>query len=514
MANTRPNDPDATTGSPDPDGLTGRAPTVATRFGTVAGRRVRGIRSFLSVPYAAPPVGPLRFAKPAPVDPWTGIRDAGKPGASAPHQAFRVHGVDMVPLVGDGWSRGDDYLTLNIWTPDDAEGRPVMFWIPGGGCVTGKKDTAVFDGTNFARSGIVCVAINYRLGIEGFLPIPGAPTNLALRDMIAALSWVADNIAQFGGDPGNVTIFGESAGGMNVSALVSSPRAAGLFRRAIIQSGHGSSSYSLEVAGRTSARIAQVLRIPNTVKGFSDIPPERLLDAQAAVSRLGRLDLRDERGIDPGFGVGRFSSVFGDDVLPLSPIEAVRAGAGHHVDLLIGTTADEANYMFVPLGLDRLMPGFAARWLLGRSMPDADSVLRAYGLHDRHARAGEVLTLALTDLGFRWPARQFAQAHRGRTHMFEFDWRSPRFGGRLGACHGIDLPFVFDNLAAVAGKRGIAGTSPPQELATDIHNRWVRFAEDGTVGWPEFDPDSREVFQLHAGRTTHEPIMPAAPFLP
>lgn len=514
MPTTRPDDSSARTGSPGPDGLTGPAPTVVTRFGTVAGRRVPGIRSFLGVPYAAPPVGPLRFAEPAPVDPWPGIRDARQPGASAPHRISGVRGVDMTPLVGDGWSRGDDYLTLNIWTPDDAEGRPVMVWIHGGGCVLGKKDTAVFDGANFARSGVVCVVINYRLGIEGFLPIPGAPTNLGLRDMIAALTWVGDNVAQFGGDPGNVTIFGESAGGMNVSALVSSPLAAGLFHRAIVQSGHGSSSYGVEVAGRTSACIARFLGIPNSAVGFRDVPADRLLDAQASASRLGRLDLRDERGIDPGFGFGRFSSVFGDDVLPLAPIEAVRAGAGQHVDLLIGTTADEANFMSVPLSLDRFVPGFAARWLLARSMPDAAGILRAYGLGSGQERAGRVLTRALTDLGFRWPARQFAHAHRGRTHMFEFDWRSPRFGGRLGASHGMDLPFVFDNLDAVAGPKGIAGTAPPQELATDIHNRWVRFAEDGTVGWPEFDPDSREVFQLHAGRTIHEPVMPAAAFLP
>ena len=194
-----------------------------TAGGRIRGSRAEGICRYLGVPYAAPPVGPNRFKEPQPVEPWEGERDATQPGHCAPHRIKDFPAIDIAPLVGQGAEGGEDYLTLNVWTPENAKDRPVMVFIHGGGFVIGSKDAPVSDGTEFARSGVVCVAINYRLGVDGFLPIPGVPTNLGLRDMLFALQWVQQNIAEFGGDPTNVTVFGESAGAMAIADLVTSP---------------------------------------------------------------------------------------------------------------------------------------------------------------------------------------------------------------------------------------------------------------------------------------------------
>lgn len=386
-------------------------PLIEVASGAARGRSRAGIHTFLNLPYAAPPVGQNWFAKPQPVVRWTGVRDAGKTGPTAPKEDVRIRGIDMAALAGDGWRRGDDYLSLNVWAPEDARRSPVMVWIHGGANADGSKDAPVTDGSGFARSGVVCIAISYRLGTEGFLPIPGVATNLGLRDMIAALQWVRDNVEVFGGDPANVTIFGESAGGMSVCALLASPLTVGLFSRAIVQSGHGSSAYPIHVAGRTSARLAEILKVSNEITGFRSTSHEAILKAQQhEIARPGKPDLRDAHGFDAGFGVQRFGAVFGDDVLPQSPLELVRAGAGRDVDLLIGATAEEANMMFVPTRIDRLLPRFVLRRILSNSMPRGNDLLNAYGATKRGGRrAGEAFTRALTDVGFRWPARQFAE---------------------------------------------------------------------------------------------------------
>jgi para-nitrobenzyl esterase len=424
-------------------------------------------------------------------------------------------GLELWPLIGHGWVRGDDYLTMNIWAPADAEACPVMVFIHGGAFLLGSKDAPVNDGTAFARDGIVCVAINYRMGIDGFLPIPGVPTNLGLRDQIAALTWVRDTIAAFGGDPGNVTVFGESAGGMSVADLVTSPLAKGLFRRAIIQSGHGAMTRHVSIARKLVTKLASTLGISPDRAGFDGVAPEA---AFRAIEKVGkpttRLDLRDEHGREPVFGISRFVPVHGDDVLPVAPLEALKQGAGADVDVLIGSNADEMNLYLVPTGVRDKLGKFLAWLALRKSQPHAWRVLKAYGLGSRGTSAGLALNRALTDLVFRWPARRFAEEHRGRTHMYEFEWRSPRFDGELGAGHGMELPFVFDTLATTTAEAGLTGTAPPQELADRTHAIWVRYATDGTLPWPEFTRESRQVFQLDANRAIAEQPMPAAAFLP
>ncbi|MCW8874110.1 MAG: carboxylesterase family protein, partial [Xanthomonadales bacterium] len=213
------------------------------------------MRRFLGVPYAAPPVGERRFALPQPYTAWDGVRDATRMGPVAPQPVPSAEemekllpGLDIAPLVGDGSKQGDDFLLANIWAPREGSGHPVLVFIHGGAFTGGCGSAEVYDGSAFARRGVVCVTINYRLGVEGFLPIPGVPTNLGLRDQIAALQWVRDNIAAFGGDAANVTVSGESAGAMSLANLVVSPLAQGLFRRAIVQSGHGSMVRPVAVA--------------------------------------------------------------------------------------------------------------------------------------------------------------------------------------------------------------------------------------------------------------------------
>lgn len=483
-----------------------------TACGDLRSFRRDGVCVFLGVPYAAPPVGARRFALPQPPERWSGVRDATDPGPSAPQFIREFPQLDVVPLVGEGWRRGDDYLTLNVWAPaDERPGKPVMVFIHGGGFVLGSKDASVHDGTAFARDGVVCIAINYRLGIEGFLPIDGAPTNLGLRDQLAALQWVQANAAQFGGDPANVTVFGESAGAMSIGCLVASPLARGLFRRAIVQSGHGSMVRPVAVAQRLTRKLAKLLRIAPDVAGFRSKTVEECVTALEKVQRpTTRIDLRDDQGHEPAFGLSRFLPVFGDDVLPAHPLTLLASGAGAEVELLIGTNREEMNLYFVPTGVRRKLPRPLAWYLLRKLEPRASAMLKAYGIGRGGVRAGDAFTEALHDLVFRLPARIYAGAHRGRTHCYEFDWRSPACDGQLGACHGMELPFVFDTLAALTGPQGLAGSTPPQALADRIHGLWVQFASGGEPPWPEFDATSPMVYGLSNGEAMPEPEMPAA----
>jgi para-nitrobenzyl esterase len=484
-----------------------------TTAGWVQGFCSDGICQFLGIPYAAPPVGRNRFREPQPVEPWGGVRDATRPGPSSWQELKPFPEIDVTPLVGDGYERGDAYLTLNVLTPQGAVKRPVMVFIHGGGFIVGSKDAPINDGTAFAQSGVVFLAINYRMGIDGFLPIPGVPTNLGLRDMIAALKWVKENVAAFGGDPENITVFGESAGAMAIANLVSSPLAKGLFNRAIIESGHGAMVRDVDIAQRLVRKLAKLLKVAPTADGFRHVSFEQGWRAIQKVAKpFPGIDLRDEHGFEPVYGISRFIPVFGDDVLPQKPIDALKSGAGQDIQLLIGTNAQEMNLYFVPTKVREKIPGFMAKWLLGKSHPKAKEVLRTYGLGKR--KAGQALTDAMNDLVFRWPARRFAEEHRGRTHVYEFNWHSPACGGELGACHGIELPFVFKTLHTATGPRGFAGEDPPQALADRIHQIWVGFATDGSLPWPEFDRKERNVHLLGSDQTIQEPVLPAASHLP
>ena len=485
--------------------------------GVAEGYTEGGVKKFFSLPYAAPITDERRFLAPQPVEHWQGVRDATRPGPSAPQNPPAViDEIDLDTLVGALPFDGPDCLTLNVFAPDNSDAaRPVMVFIHGGSFVIGSKDSAVYDGSAFARDGVILVAINYRMGIEGFLPVEGGATNIGLRDMIAALEWVSRNIAAFGGDPGNVTLFGESGGACCTALLMVSPLTKGLIHRAICQSGHLDVARPREIMQRVTRTLAKRLRIAPTRDGFLSRSLRQLLDAQAKIMMPSLLlEMRGKDRRDPSFGITHFLPIYGDDVLPEPGFEALRKGAGRDVDLLTGANSEEFNIFFVPGGLRDKMNRLIAWFFLSRAIPKAGAALRAYGLNARGAKPGHVLGRAAGDLMFRWLSRRHAEWHQGKSYVYEFDWRSTAFGGELGAAHAAELPFVFDTLACASGERGFLGKDPPQALADSIHALWIRFATDGTAPWPEFDAQTRQVYSLTKGVAAFEPVMPAAAFLP
>jgi para-nitrobenzyl esterase len=497
-------------------------PVVAIGSGRIAGSEANGVCRFLGVPYAAPPFGELRFGLPQPYPAWDGVRDATGKGPMAPQPVPSpeemeklLPGLDIAPLVGDGLFQGDDCLLLNIWAPAEGENNPVLLFIHGGAFTGGCGSADVYDGSAFARRGVVCITINYRLGVEGFLPIPGAPTNLGLRDQIAALHWVRDNIAAFGGDPENVTVSGESAGAMSLANLVVSPLARGLFRRAIVQSGHGSMVRPVAVARNLVHKLAKELGITPDLEGFRGASVKDCLMALKKASQPKyRVKLKGPDGREPAYGLSRFLPVYGDDVLPQHPLEALRNGVGSEIDLLIGTNREEMNLYFVPSGVHRKIGRILAFIAVRMSEPQAWPILRAYGLLRRDRKPGCAFTEALTDCVFCLPARRFAQAHQGRTHFYEFGWRSRAYSGELGACHGLELPFVFDTLHTVSGARGLAGEDPPQPLAEHMNALWAEYCKTGVLPWPEYDDERRLVYAPETDATARDRDMPAEALLP
>lgn len=421
-------------------------PVVETVAGAVRGLRDAAGEFYRSIPYAAAPIGPGRFASPEPHPGWSGVRDGTQPSPTAPQPTRDFGRLDMTPYFGPGWVPGEEYLTVDVRTPaTDAGNRPVMVFVHGGGFVTGSTRAALYDGSAFARDGIVLVTVNYRLGIPGFLALEGAPDNRGLLDVIAALRWVRDSIAGFGGDPGNVTVFGQSAGATLTCALLAAPEAVGLFRRAIVQSGSGTGAFTPEQAQRVTTAAAAALGVEPSAAAFGEIPDERFLEILPA---LAGLDLHTATAADPLAGLSPFSLV-----LPVQPADSLVGD----VDLLIGTNTEEGRLYLVPQG-----------------KPDATA-----------DQLGELLFGAGT--------ARMAQAHAetstgGRTYVYSFGYRSTALDGRLGAAHTVELPFVFDlaDEPWLHGDTGLLGPSAaPAGLAAEVHAAWVAFARTGEPGWAE-----------------------------
>jgi carboxylesterase type B len=322
-----------------------------------------------------------------------------------------------------------------------------MVWIPGGAFEFGTG--AVYDGSQFARDGIVCVTINYRVGAEGFLDLGDGDANRGLLDQVAALEWVRENIAAFGGDPGNVTIFGESAGGMSVGTLLAMPRAQGLFRRAIAQSGAAHQVISAEGAQRIGRHLAEKLGVAATREAIAAVPLDRLLQAQVEL----KADLLAHP--DPARWGGEvvastmlWQPVVDGQVVPGRPIDRVVAGAGAEIDLMVGTTTDESRlFLVVGGGIDQVSDTALAGAIAAYGLP-VEAAMAAYRAANPGAGAGDLLAAVQTDWWFRIPAIRLADAHAtstSATYMYEFGWRSPQFDGGLGACHALEIPFVFDS---------------------------------------------------------------------
>ncbi|MFD4564445.1 carboxylesterase/lipase family protein [Streptomyces sp. NPDC058467] len=470
-------------------------PVVTTPYGAVRGRYENGIAVFRGIPYAAPPFGPRRFRPPVPPEPWDGVRDAGAFGPTPPKPPYSEA---FSRLLADPVVPGDDCLNLNVWTPEPAPGArlPVMVWIHGGALTRGSSAVPVYDGHAFARDGVVLVSINYRLGVEGYGLFPDAPANPGLRDQLAALEWVRESIAEFGGDPDRVTVFGESAGAISIGALLASPRAAGLFHRAVLQSGPPEASDRDKVR-RMVRRMATRLKVPATAEAFAAVDRELLLRTQAEVGRLS----------SPVLGGPAFGIVVDGDLVPRDPLATLVEGAAPEVGLLLGWTSEEYRLWLVPGGLhervDRLGPvalaGAMARCRCGHEVP------RGYRAIHPDAGTADLVGQMVTDRLLRVPLHRLADAQSRRfpSYVYEFAWPSNVPG--LGACHALELGFVFDT-AGVPESAKLAGAGAPQELADAMHAAWVRFAADGDPGWAAWDASHPvRVFGAGAPHTVHGP---------
>ncbi|MFI5873645.1 carboxylesterase/lipase family protein [Streptomyces sp. NPDC051445] len=449
----------------DPD------PVVPTPYGAVRGRYENGIAAFRGIPYAAPPFGARRFRPPVPPEPWEGVRDAGAFGPTPPKPPYSEA---FARYLSDPVIAGDDCLNLNVWTPEPgpAARLPVLLWLHGGALTRGSSAVPVYDGRNFARDGIVFVSINYRLGVEGYGLFPDAPANPGLRDQLAALEWVHDSIAAFGGDPDRVTLAGQSAGAISAGVLIAAPQAQGLFRRAVLQSGPPE-ALERDKVRRMVRRMANRLRIPATAEAFAAVDRDVLLRTQAEVGRLS----------SPVLGGPAFGIVVDDDLVPRDPLRALVDGdAAVGVDLLLGWTRDEYRLWLVPGGLmervDRMGPvalaGAMARCRCGHEVP------RGYRTLHPGAGTAEIVGQMVTDSLLRRPLRRLAEARPGSSYVYEFAWPSRRPG--LGACHALELGFVFDT-GETAESAKLAGGGAPQELADAMHGAWTRFVATGDPGW-------------------------------
>jgi para-nitrobenzyl esterase len=462
----------------------------------VRGVREGAVTAFKGIPYAAAPVGALMFGPPAPPASWDGVRDATQFGPTAPRTGYPP---PFDKIFFDPEIAGDDYLNLNVWTPEPSgSGLPVFVWIHGGAFRNGTSAADLYDGVSFARDGLVFVSMNYRLGIEGFLYVDDAPApaNRGLLDQIAALEWVQENIARFGGDPGNVTVCGESAGSMSVVALLTSPRAKGLFHRAIAQSGAGHHALEPVDARRVTAGIAKQGGVPATAEGLATLasPKRAQLEAKIALDITTSLDPKvwGRLAVD----LMPFEPTIDGDVVPALPITTIKKGVGADVQLLTGTTAEEWRLFVVPPGLisffqdshvDMALAGYSG------SDPGLTQLYAALG-----GTAGERLCVIITDWYLWIPAVRMAEARAdgpASTFLYELAWRSPLYKGAMGACHGLDLPFVFETLGTESG-RALAGDAAPQELAERMHAAWVSFARAGDPGWAPYESGSREVMMF------------------
>ena len=465
---------------------------VETTAGVLRGARENGIAVFRCVPYAAAPVGDLRFSPPQPPPAWNGVRDATTDGPIAPQGRSR-----LAHIMGDfECPQSEDCLTLTIWTPaPDGAKRPVLVWIHGGAFSSGAGSLPWYSGERFAANGgMVVVSINYRLGALGFLCLPGVSEgNLGLLDQLAALDYVRANIAAFGGDPENVTVAGQSAGAAAIVILMTMPRAGGLFRRAILQSTpFGRMGRTLDDAHRIGRRLLDVLGVePAEASKLKSLPVTELVRAQGEVARL-------EKKFADTFAP--FWPVIDGSVYPGKVAPALKAGAGAGIDTMIGTTREEmAAFYCIDEQVARAGPGaveavfasmFKSDWRLYY-----DEISRRRASNSNAALLGELMT----DAGFRRGSLRMAQWRADQGHpvyLYQFDWQSP---AGFESCHCLEIPFVFNNLANWTDSPMLKGANPDESvaLAAAMHGAWIAFARSGKPDharlppWPPYQREGR-----------------------
>ncbi|SNB78174.1 carboxylesterase family protein [Streptomyces sp. PgraA7] len=478
-----------------------------TKSGTVRGRRAardHGIVVVRGLPYAAPPFGALRFREPQPPDPWDGVRDCAAFGPVAP-QSAELPGAPV-------WSPGDeDILTLNIWTPADGPGDlPVLVWIHGGAYVFGSSAQPDFDGTALASEGLVVVTLNSRLGFEGFGHVPDAddraafPDNRGLLDQIAALQWVRDNIDAFGGSPDRVTLAGQSSGATSVACLAVTDRARGLFRRAVLHSAVNAFA-TQEQAARTTTEVVAEAGVPATRAGLLATPPEALVAATDRVcARYAQDPAAGQRHYDPAI----YGPVADGVLLTADPLEALAAGAGGAVELLVCHTTEEywlldAVGSSAKITTEEQLALFAADFGLPASLVEG---------HRERLPDAPVLDVHLalhSGLLFAEYSARLAEAHAGaggRAFLARFDRRRDPTGRRVRAWHCADIPFAFGNLHEKSVHFLVGG--PPGEADEELSRRmtgaWAEFAAHGDPGWEPLGESARSGDAVRVWRTAAE----------
>ncbi|WP_327668098.1 MULTISPECIES: carboxylesterase family protein [unclassified Streptomyces] len=463
-----------------------------TTAGTVRGELRDGVTAFKGIPYAEPPFGANAFKPPVPRAPWEGVRECTAYGPGCPQPSSPIFG---------GLSTGEDFLSVNVWAPEGATGLPVMFWIHGGGFLMGSNAGSGSDGTPFARDGAVFVSCNYRLGAFGFLHAGHLDDAYAagsgaygVADQIAALRWTRENIAAFGGDPDNITIFGSSAGGTFVGELLGCPSAQGLFQQAVCQSAAAAPLFGFPAHYAEAIAEAMLDKLGVPARDLHTVDPAGILQAQTEFME------EKQRGEHPESGrMIPFVPLTGGDLLPQPPYQAITDGVGTDVSLVIGTNRDECTLYALMEEMGAAETGMSpGGW-------DADPAVQQaiLDVYERSQESGSAITPQVsmdTDRAFRVPALRIADAHHragGTTRVYQFAWRSPAFNGRVGASHGIEGPFVFDDFSLPITKT-LIGDEMPQDLLTAMHGSWISFAATGNPSaagvipvWPTHNPDSR-----------------------
>lgn len=486
----------------------GHQPVVETASGRVAGVTSGGVHIFKGIPYGAPTAGANRFMPPRKPEPWAGIREAtayaGRSpqavtdGAVRPELATVWGAVDTLPV-------GEDCLTLHVWTPAlDNSKRPVMVWLHGGAFSFGSANSPRYDSTNLARrNDVVVVAVNHRLNIFGHLDLSGIGDerfaqsgNVGILDLVAALHWVREHARRFGGDPDNVTIFGQSGGGGKVSALLAMPSARGLFHKAIVQSGASVRFAEPERTTRLAEAVLKHLGLgPGQLDALQALPLARLQDAVAPAQKTL------PRPAHPLLDRYNFGPVVDGRILPAHPFDPAAPALSDDVPIMVGGTKDETAIYLAPddtvwtrtVTEDDLKTRIAA--VAGEA---ADELLAYYARRDTKAGPSDRLITALTASNFGVRSVLLAERKAARMKapvwMYRFDWETPAFGGRLKSPHSVDVPFVFDTLHVI----GEVHRKPrDQALADRVSRTWASFARNGDPGneaipaWPAYAAGQR-----------------------
>ena len=480
-------------------------PVVETKAGKVRGFRLNTTYAFHGIHYAEAD----RFQMPQPVKPWKGIKNALAYGYVCP--LLKQDEPNMEVLVPHRyWPQDEHCQNLNVWTQslDPGAKKPVMVWLHGGGFSAGSAiEHVAYEGDHLSEFGdVVVVSVNHRLNILGYLDLSPFgekyknSANAGNADMVAALQWVHDNIAAFGGDPQVVTAFGQSAGGTHLVDVVASPYAQGLLRGAIIQSPSAVAQWRSDAqADRAAEFVAQGLGAEPTRESLAKVPFEKLSDLPKIA---GRLAADPEWAKFTDGNVSLFKGWIDQDVIPELPVDALRKGAARKMAFIVGSTSSEWRYYIVPNGaIAKKNRASAAALIAGANRPE--TVLEAYARVNRGKTWGDCFAQIQSDLIFRMPCVKLAEslaAGGAQVWTYDFAWESPvkgKSGASLGAAHTVDVPFVFQNLSAPRAVRTI-GERPPQALAQAMHSAWLTFAKTGCAPWTPFSLDTRRAMRFDA----------------